>query len=121
MNDKTLNFLLILGISHSNTTGKYFYPTEVHYLFIKLRNLTEEVKTHYAFHALLIIIESVLLIFSNVTKLVFNYTNNVDTVFVFDKLLLVFYILKMIFIFFIVREAHNTIQEVSFIINYFII
>jgi len=121
VNKKTLNFLLILGISHSTPKEKCFYPTEVHYLFIKLRNLTEEVKTYYAFHALLIIIESVLLIASSVTKLVFNYTNYIDTVFVYNKLLLVFCILKMIFILFIVREAHNTIQEVSFIINYFII
>jgi len=89
------------------------YPTEVHNLFIELRNLTEEVKTYYAYYALLIIIESVLLIASNVTKLIFNYTNHIDTVLSYNELLLIFYILKMIFIFFIVREAHNTIQEVS--------
>ncbi|XP_026814315.1 uncharacterized protein LOC113554601 [Rhopalosiphum maidis] len=92
-------------------TTKCFYPTEIHNLFIELRNLTEKVKTYYAFHALLIIIESVLLIASNVTKLAFNYTNNINTSLAFNRLALVFYILKMIFIFFIVREAHNTIQE----------
>ncbi|XP_060869165.1 uncharacterized protein LOC132943984 [Metopolophium dirhodum] len=108
---KLANIVFKNSICHSTTTEKCLYPTEVHYLFIKLRNLTEEVKSYYAFHALLIIIESVLLIASNVTKLAFNYTNNIDTAFVYNKLLLVFCILKMIFIFFIVREAHNTIQE----------
>lgn len=110
---KKFNFLLFLGISNPTTTTKCFFPTEVHNVFIELRNLTEEVKTYYAFHALLIIIESVLLIASNVTKLVFNYTNNIDTGLTYNRLILIFCILKMQFVFFLVREAHNTIQEVS--------
>ncbi|XP_022180040.1 uncharacterized protein LOC111040424 [Myzus persicae] len=108
---KLANIVFENSISHQTKTEKCLYPTEIHNLFIKLRNLTEEVKTYYGFHALFIIIESVLLIASNVTKLAFNYTNNIDTLFAYNKLLLIFCILKMIFIFFIVREAHNTIKE----------
>jgi len=108
--------LLFLGISRQVLTEKCLYPTEVHNLFIKLRNLTEEVKTYYGFHALLIVFESVLLIASNVTKLAFNYTNKISLTFTLNKFLLVFCILKIIFIFFIVREAHNAVKEVSFTI-----
>jgi len=110
---KTFKFLFFLGISNSTTTTKYFYPTEVHNVFIELRNLTEEVKTYYAFHALLIIMESVLLIASIVTKLVANYTNSISTELTYSRFILLFFILKMHFVFFLVREAHNTIQEVS--------
>jgi len=108
--------LLFLGISRQIITEKYLYPTELQNLFIKLRNLTEEVKTHYGSHALLIIIESVLLIAADVTKLAFNYINNIQTLFVFNKMLFIFCIFKIIFIFFIFRETHNTIIEVCFIV-----
>lgn len=108
---KQLSFFL--GISYPTTTAKCLYPNEVHNLFIELRNLTEEIKTYYAYHAILIIIESVLMIVSNITKLTFKYTNSIDKDLTYNKLILIFCILKMIFIFFIVREAHNTIQEVS--------
>lgn len=82
-------------------------------MFIKLRYLTEEIKTHYANHTILIIVESVLLLVSCLTKLTINYTNGFETEFSYNKLLLIFNILKFMFLFFIVKEAHNTVQEVS--------
>ncbi|KAF0762665.1 Uncharacterized protein FWK35_00015866, partial [Aphis craccivora] len=96
--------------NNPTTTTKCFYPTEVHNVFIELRNLSEEVKTYYAFHTILIVIDSVLLIASNVTKLVFNYTHN-STGIEYNRFILIFGILKMQFVFFLIREAHNTIQE----------
>jgi len=113
---KKLKFLLFIGISRQIATEKCLYPSEIQNVFIKLRNLTEEVKTYYGFHALLLIIESVLLVASSVTKLAFNFTNDIHTLYVINKMILIYYIFKMIFIFFMVREAHNTIKEVRFII-----
>ncbi|CAH1721322.1 unnamed protein product [Aphis gossypii] len=108
---KLANKVFKNSISNPTITTKCFYPTEVHNVFIELRNLTEEVKTYYAFHALLIIMESTLLIAAVVTKLVFSYTNNISTELIYNRLFLIFCILKFQFVFFLVREAHNTIQE----------
>ncbi|XP_025204886.1 uncharacterized protein LOC112601461 [Melanaphis sacchari] len=108
---KLANIVFKNSLNNPTTTTKYFYPTEVLNLFIELRNLTEEVKTYYAFHALLVIIESVLLISSEVTKLSFISIDNNIKNFKIITLASIFCTLKIIFIFFIVREAHNTIQE----------
>lgn len=89
------------------------YPKEINNLFIELRHLMEEIKTHYAIHTILFIIESVLLLASSLTKLTFNYTNKFETEFSYNKYLLIFNMLKFVFLFFIVKEAHNTIHEVS--------
>lgn len=95
------------------TDIKCFYPNELDNLFVELWNLTEEIKIYYAYHTVLLIIESVLLFVSSLTKLTFIYTSNLDEALLNNKLYLIYCILKMIFLFFIVQEAHNTIQEVS--------
>lgn len=104
-------FLSILAI-HSSTT-KFMYPKEIDSLFIELRRLTAAVKSYYACHVILIIVESVLLFVSNVTKLTFNYTNHANTALYYNKLSLLYCILKMIFLYFVVQETHNTVEEVN--------
>lgn len=89
------------------------FPKEIANLFNELRRLTEDVKIYYAYHAILIIIDSVLIFISCATALTFNYTNNIHLTFLHNKLFLVYCIFKLIFLFILIREAHNTVQEVS--------
>lgn len=88
-------------------------PKEIASLYNELRNLTEDVKNYYAYHAILTITDSVLLFVSNVTALTLNYTNEIDLTLVHNKMFLIYCILKLIFLILIVRETHNTVEEVS--------
>lgn len=88
-------------------------PKEIASLYNELRQLTEEVKNYYAFHAILTIMDFVIIFVLCVTSLTFNYTYKIQSMLLYNKLMFVYCILKLLFLFFIVRETHNTVQEVS--------
>lgn len=88
------------------------FPKEIIKLYNELRNLTEEVKNYYAYHAMLTIFYSILIFISNVTALTLDYTNEMKLSISHNFLFLVYCVLKMSFLFFIVRETHKTVQEV---------
>lgn len=89
------------------------HPKEIASLYNELRQLTEEVKNYYAFHAILTIMDFVIIFVLCVTSLTFNYTYKIQSMLLYNKLMFVYCILKLLFLFFIVRETHNTVQEVS--------
>lgn len=89
------------------------FPKEITNLYNELRTLTDEVKNYYAYHAVLIIIDSILIFISSVTALTLDYTNEIAFSFFHNKLFLIYCVFKMLFLFFIVRETHDTVQEVS--------
>lgn len=105
--------------SRSNRTGvavvnrrkaKYTYPDELVGLFTRLRGLTEDVKTCYAYHAMLITVESVLILITNVTALTTSYINGVESK---NIHLIGHSLMRLLFLFYVVRETHNTKLEVS--------
>jgi hypothetical protein len=81
-------------------------------LYNELRNLTEKVKNYYVYHAMLIIFDSIIIFISNVTILTLNYTNEIDSSIYHSNLFMVYCFLKMLLLFFIVRETQKTVQEV---------
>lgn len=89
------------------------FPKEITNLYNELRHLTEEVKNYYAYHAVLTIIDSILIFISSATALTLDYRNEIDMSFFHNKLFLIYCVFKMLFLFFIVRETHHTAQEVS--------
>lgn len=108
-----LLFFSTTGIKPSSSETKYIHPKEINSLFIELRGLTEDVKLHYAHHAMLIITESVLILVSSVTTLTVNYLNNLDTTFIHNGYFIGHCSLRLLFLYYVVRETHNTIHEVS--------
>jgi len=103
----------VLNNSLPNT--KYIYPKEINSLFTELRGLTEDVKDYYAYHAVLIIIESVIILVSTVTTLTVNFLNELDTDFIRNGYFMGHCSLRFFFLFFVVRETHKTILEVRII------
>lgn len=95
------------------TCTQHMSPKEIASLYNELRSLTEDVKNYYGYHTILTITDSVLLFVSNVTALTLNYTNKVDLILFQNKMFLIYCILKLIFLILIVRETHNTVEEVS--------
>lgn len=92
---------------------KYVYPKEVNSLFVELRSLTEEVKSHYAYHTIIIIIESILILISSATALTINFLNKSDMPLIDNEYFIGQCFLRLLFLFFVVRETHNTVLEVS--------
>jgi len=113
-------YLLFIGIRGSQTTIKNLYPKEIDSLFIELRHLMEKIKAHYANLTILIIVESVLLLVSGLTKLTINYTRNFEITFSYNLLFSIYNILKFIFLIFMVKEAHDTIEEASIYFSIFL-
>lgn len=103
------------GVSMSSTSADigYMYPKEVNRLFIELRGLTDEVKTYYAYHAIIIIVESVLILVSSATTLTINYLNELDKTYVHNGYCIGQCALRFLFLLYVVHEAHKTILEVS--------
>jgi len=99
------------------STTQYMYPKEINSMFIELRGLTEEVKTDYAYHAMLFIVETVLILISCATMLTVNYLNELNTTFTYNGYFMGHCSLRLLFLFFVVRETHNATLEVSAIIN----
>lgn len=93
------------------------YANEINRMFIELRSLTEEVKTYYKYHALLVIIETILIIVANVTTLAFVYLSGLNTTVAQNVYLMGHGFMRLLYLFLIVREAHNTILEVRLILN----
>lgn len=89
------------------------YTKEIANLYNELRNLTEDVKSYYAYHAIVTIVEILLIFISCVTSLTINYTDKVDFMLFHNILFFIYCNFKLLFLFFIVRETHNTVQEVS--------
>jgi len=116
---KFIIYLLFVAITESRTAIIHLYPKEIDNIFIELRHLMEKIKAHYANHTILIIIESVLLLISGLTKLTINYTRNFEITFSYNLLFSIYNILKFIFLIFMVKEAHNTIEEVSIYFSIF--
>lgn len=90
-------------------------PKETANMYIELRDLTEKVKHYYAYHVILIILDSVLVFVLCVTSLTMNYTFKIKSTLLYNELLFVYCILKLLFLFFIVRETHDTVQQVSLV------
>jgi len=82
-------------------------------MFIELRGLTEEVKTAYAYHAMLFIVETVLILISCATTLTVNYLNELDTTFINNGYFIGHCSLRLLFLYFVVRETHKATLEVS--------
>ncbi|XP_050056957.1 uncharacterized protein LOC126550083 [Aphis gossypii] len=99
------------ALNNSFPDTKYIHPKELNKLFTELRELTEEVKIYYAYHAILIIIETVIILVSSVTSLTVNYLNELDTEFVHNGYFIGHCTLRFIFLFYLVRETHKTILE----------
>lgn len=103
------------------------YPNEITSLYNELRGLTEQVKSYYALPTIIVVTDSVLIFIMCVTTLTLNYTNKLNASLFHDHLLLIYCLSKLLFVFFIVREAHNTMQEVRifdnmcFICRYYIL
>lgn len=93
------------------------YPSEIDSMFIKLRDLTEDVKTYYAYHAVLIVIESVIILVSSATALTINYQNKLETRFIHNGYFVGHCMLRLLFLYYVVRETHNTVLEVSIVIS----
>lgn len=91
---------------------KYIYPKEIINLFIELRGLTEEVKSYFACHTIIIIIESVLILVLDVTTLTINYLNELDIIFDHNAYFIGQCSLRLLFLFYVVRETNNTVLEV---------
>jgi len=89
------------------------YLSEVNRLYVKLHGLTEDVKTYYAYHAVLIVVESVIILISSVTTLTINFLNKLDTRFVHNGYFVGHCALRLLFLFCVVRETHSTVLEVS--------
>lgn len=100
-------------LNNSFSDTKYIYPKEMNNMFTELRELTEEVKTYYAYHAIIIIIETVIILVSSVTSLTVNYLNELDTEFIHNGYFIGHCSLRFLLLFYLVRETHYTILEVS--------
>lgn len=112
---KPINIYCTGVLNHSLPSTKYIHPKEINSLFTELRGLTEEVKVYYAYHAVLIIIESVMILVSTVTTLTVNLLNELDTDIVRNGYFMGHCFLRFLFLFFVVRETHTTSLEVSII------
>lgn len=88
------------------------YPKEIVNIFNELRYLTDDVKIFYSYHAILIIIDTILICVSCVTALILNYTNNINLTLFHSNLFSVYCIFKLLFLFLFIREIHITVQEV---------
>ncbi|VVC31908.1 Hypothetical protein CINCED_3A025700 [Cinara cedri] len=99
--------------SSSDIRYTMMYPKEVNNLFNELRDLTEEVKTYYAYHAIIIIVESVLILVSNATTLTVDCLNELDKTIVRNCYCVGHCALRLLFLFYVVREAHKAVLEVS--------
>lgn len=100
-------------MKNSSPDIKYMYPKEVVGLFVELRDLAEDVKSNYAYHIIIIIIESILVLISSVTALTINCLNKSDIPFIDNEYFIGQCLLRLLFLFFVVRETHNTVLEVS--------
>jgi hypothetical protein len=90
------------------------YPKELVNLFVQLRGLTNEVKIYYTYHAMLVIVESVLILITNVTALTVGYINGMQV----DNVHLIGHTsMRLLFLFYVVRETHNTKLEVSIVVH----
>uniref|UniRef100_A0A2S2NEQ4 Gustatory receptor n=1 Tax=Schizaphis graminum TaxID=13262 RepID=A0A2S2NEQ4_SCHGA len=98
-------------LNNSFSETKYIHPKEMNNLFTELRELTEEVKTYYAYHAIIIIIETVIILVSSVTSLTVNYLSELDTKFVDNGYFIGHCFLRFLLLFFLVRETHYTTLE----------
>lgn len=105
--------VFIPGINAFSGRLKPIYPREIANLFNELRHLTEEVNSYYVFHVLLLVIEIELIFISGVTSSIMRYVNIVNLTFFHNKLFLIYCVLKLLFLFVLVRETHKAKQQVS--------
>ncbi|VVC30892.1 7TM chemoreceptor [Cinara cedri] len=110
---KWANYIFACNIKDSWACPQLMYPNEITSLYNELRLLTEEVKNYYALHAILVITDSVLIFTACVTAMTLNYTNKSSKSLFADNLFLIYCLSKLLFVFFIVRETHNTMQEAN--------
>lgn len=93
------------------------YTKEINRLFIELRGLTDEVKTYYACHTIIVIIESSLILLTSATILAINYLKMLDNVITISKYSIGQCAMRLVFLFYVVHEAHETILEVISILE----
>jgi len=104
---------LLTDIKANSANSQQLLPKEIAGLYSELRSLTEEVKTYFAYHAILTVMDSVLIFVSCVTVLTLNYTSKLESTLFYNELIFIYCIFKLLFLYLIVRETHNTVQEVS--------
>lgn len=93
--------------------SRLLYPNEIASLYKELRCLTEEMNNYYGCHIILATIDSVLIFVSCTTALTLDYTNGVQLTFSHNNLFIFYCIFKLLFLYFVVQEIHETICEVS--------
>lgn len=108
------------GVNSDSAGTRRMRPKEIANMYMELRNLTEEVKSYYACHVILIILDTVFGLVLCVTLLTMDYYT-VRTKSSYHQLEFVHVVLKMLFLFFVVRETHNTVQEVSVVQTLFLL
>lgn len=116
-NIKTLNFTCTGVSGHSKSGTKYMHPRDLNHLFIELRGITEEIKSFYAYHSMLLIIESIMILVSGVTTITINHLQ-LNAKFVHSEYFVVHCVLRLLFLFFVVRETHCTTCEASTLFAY---
>ncbi|XP_050432585.1 uncharacterized protein LOC126840715 [Adelges cooleyi] len=96
-------------MDNTRTYMQLMYPREIDRLFAELRYITNEVKTHYAANTLLFVVVTAAIFVSDVTILSCHLIYKAHAH--MNKQAFFISVFRLIFFFFFVREAHNTIQS----------